>query len=221
MRFFLFILLVFSSAVLRSQEVDSTYKEDQFYISASYLDIQHDSNQFKQFGFSRSFQIGYINDISLIPSGQSALGIGLGYGYDYIISNLNVENSIDASQFSFTSGSILSSKHRYSRHYIALPVEFRWRTSTLKTHDFWRIYGGYKLSYHFLNRIDPFYGRPKNIKNNIEPWQHSLTLSMGYATWNLFFEYGLGSFFLEDTSTQEGIPLDLSAFKIGLIFYVL
>ena len=214
-------ILVFFCSFLRSQETDSSYKEDQFYVSASYVDVKNEIPQFKQFGFSRSFQLGYLRDLSLTPSGQRALGIGLGYGLDYIISNLNVENTLDASQFILTSRSILSAKHRYSRHFISLPIELRWRTSTPEAHDFWRIYGGYKLNYHFLDRIDPFYGRPKNIKNNIDPWQHSLTLSMGYNTWNLYFEYGLNSFFTEDTMSQQGETLDLRALKIGLIFYLL
>ena len=221
MKYIHLLILFLPWSILSSQETDSSYKEDQFYVSASYFDVQNDIPEFKQFGFSRSFQLGYISDVLLTPTGQRALGIGLGYGYDYIISNLSVENAIDASQFSFSSGSILSSKHRYSRHYISLPIEYRWRTSTPETHDFWRIYGGYKLNYHFLDRIDPFYGRPKNIKNNIDPWQHALTLSMGYDTWNLYFEYGLGSFFLENTQTLEGNALELSALKIGLIFYLL
>lgn len=221
MKHTLSFLLIFFSYVLWSQEVEHPYKEDQFYLSASYLDVRNNISQFKQFGFSRSFQLGYISDIPIASSGKRALGIGLGYGYDYIISNLNAENTIEATQFSFTSTSILSSKNRYSRHYLSLPIELRWRTSTLEKHDFWRIYGGYKLSYHFLDRIDPFYGRPKNIKNSIDPWQHALTLSVGFDTWNLYLEYGLGSFFLENARTQEDVLLDLSALKIGLVFYLL
>ena len=221
MRYFLFFSVMIYSFLLRGQEEESSYKEDQFFLSATYLNVRHDIPEFTQFGFSHSFQLGYINDISLSSNGQRALGIGLGYGYDYIISNLTVENSIDASVFSLTSSTMLSSKNRLSRHYITLPVEFRWRTSTLEQHDFWRIYGGYKLNYQFLNRIDPFYGRPKNIKNNINPFQHSLSLAMGYDTWNIYFEYGFSSFFSKSTRTQEDVPLELSALKFGLIFYLL
>ena len=50
--------------------------------------------------------------------------------------------------------------------------------------------------------------------------QYGLTLSAGYGTWNFNIYYGLNPIF--DNSAQlNGMPIDSTALKIGIMFYIL
>jgi len=45
-------------------------------------------------------------------------------------------------------------------------------------------------------------------------------LSAGYSTWNLHVYYGLNSI-LSDNARLNDAPIDMSAIKLGLMFYML
>ena len=69
--------------------------------------------------------------------------------------------------------------------------------------------------------IDSVYIANDKIDDQIEKWQHSLSLSVGFNTWNLRFSYGLTPFLSSAVQTQEGIRPNIYPVQVGLIFYLL
>lgn len=217
--FYLSILLITSLAY--AQESDqSRYKEDQFYIDVNFPLQFNDINAFKQNGFSRSLHIGYLNDIPLNQKGNKALAIGLGYGYLRLVNNLNVRKSNGQFNYTFPTNNI-NLRNTFFTHQIQLPVEFRWRTSTFENHAFWRFYLGYRLNYQFAGRYKPFFGSKFSITDQINPWQHSFSITLGYNTWNFRFEYGITPFLKESIQAENRQPTRIYPIQIGLIFYLL
>lgn len=222
MRFFIILFISFSKIFSQdlSEEV-LKYKEDQIYFGISYIIIDQKIDGFKQNGFSKGLQIGVFKDISLRPEGDFAIGLGLGYSINHQISNLNIsKDNYGYENFSLLNSSSQNTKINIFNNSIDFPIEFRWRTSTLENYSFWRIYTGYKLSYRFSNFIKSSdIGREK--LENIRPLSQSITLSLGYNTWNLFFEYALTNIFKNFDRLGNEIPYKLKPLKIGLIFYIL
>ena len=225
MKFALTFFYLFLSIHLVAQDslalVEKSYKEDQWYAGISFLLADESIEGFRLNGLSQSFSIGFIKDISLNNKSNRALGIGLGYGINNYGSNLSIsiENN-DSYEFSLVESIQLISKNRLVSHFLEVPIEFRWRTSTATTYKFWRIYSGYLFRYNFFTRIKPFYDSARVI-NEVNPISHALKFSAGYNTWNIYFEYSLTPFFKSGTQTNLGTPLELNSMKIGLIFYVL
>ena len=113
------------------------------------------------------------------------------YGYDYSDWSTTVDISIDASVFSLIPVQCCTLRNSvFHHHYITLPVELRLRTSTATDYDFWRVYGGYKLNYQFLNRIEPFFGPDfRLIEIILGPSSIVFGIAMGYGSWNIYFAY--------------------------------
>jgi hypothetical protein len=107
---------------------------------------------------------------------------------------------------------------------LELPIEFRWRTSTLEKYKFWRVYTGITFSY-ILNSfsVGESYADVVSITKaiEVEKLQYSLTLAAGYGTWNFYVNYSLTPFFKKNTELTNGENLDMSTFKLGLMFYFL
>ncbi|MDG1263698.1 MAG: outer membrane beta-barrel protein [Flavobacteriaceae bacterium] len=225
MKFALTFFYLFLSIHLVAQDIlalaEKSYKEDQWYAGISFLLADESIEGFRLNGVSQSFSIGFIKDISLNNKSNRALGIGLGYGINNYGSNLSIsiENN-NSYGFSLIESIRLVSKNRLVSHFLEVPIEFRWRTSTATTYKFWRIYSGYLLRYNFFSRIKPFYD-PARVINEVNPISHALKFSTGYNTWNIYFEYSLTPFFKSGTQTNLGTPLEMNSMKIGLIFYVL
>ena len=218
-KFFLFCFFVISHVF--GQEKDSlSYNEDQFYVDVNFIIQTNNVIPFKENGFSRSIHVGFLRDYSLNTKGDKAIALGLGYGFQRLVNNLNVRENEDGLNYSFPTNGF-SLRNMFSYHQLQLPVELRWRTSALDTYRFWRIYLGYRLSYQFLPTYKPFFGRSFKINKQIETWQHSLSLTVGYNTWNLRFSYGLTPFLSSRVETQEGIRPKIYPIQLGLIFYLL
>ncbi len=115
------------------------------------------------------------------------------------------------------------SKNKLAMYLVELPLEFRWRTSTPTEYRFWRIYAGFKIGYVFMH-TSKFKGDLGNLKfndnNDFNDFQYGLTLSMGYNTWNIHFYYALNPIFSTNAKLNDDI-IDMSAIKIGLMFYIL
>ena len=215
----LFICL-FSVQHIYSQDNNTDYKEDQFYLGVSYFMQFKDIDNFKQNGFSGNFQIGFIRDISIDKKNQKALGLGVGFERSRFTSNiqplLNSDNQVD---YSLVVSRFLESKNELNYSSIVFPIEFRWRNSTSDKYDFWRIYSGFKVKRNYYINSNPSYGRSLKIKN-IREWTHSIYLNSGFNTWNISLEYDLNSM-LEGKKTDTGDEIDIKFFKIGLVFYIL
>lgn len=199
----------------------ATYKEDQWYTSLTFLLAEESIEGLRFNGLSHAFNIGFIRDIPLNIESNRALGIGLGYGISNFGSNLNVSpKGSSVYQYNLNESTLLASKNRLITHFLELPIEYRWRTSTASTYAFWRIYTGYVCRYNFFSRTKPFTGESTPL-NEVRTIEHALKLSAGYNTWNVYIEYSLSPFFKKGTQTDVGVPLDLKSIKVGLMFYVL
>lgn len=211
------LLITFSLFnILNGQENKNlNYKEDQIYFNFNF-DFQLKSiENYQQNGFSRSFNIGLLKDISLNEKGNKAFAFGLGYGFSRLVSNLDVGENLN---FIIQSDSAL--RNRLSYHSIQFPVELRLRTSTLESFAFWRVYLGYRLNYNFSAKYKPFFGRETELKNQVSEFSHSLSLSLGFDTWNIRFETGLSPV-IKISSNSNNTNNNFYVSSIGLVFYLL
>ena len=78
------LITIFLFNILYSQEDNSlNYKEDQIYLNFNF-DFQLKSIEgYQQNGFSRSFNLGILKDISFNEKGNKGIAFGLGYGGEF------------------------------------------------------------------------------------------------------------------------------------------
>jgi hypothetical protein len=206
------------------KDVDSLYKEDQFYAGVTYNLLGKKPDGLSQSGFSTGFHFGFINDMPLNKNRNVAIGIGLGYSINSFNQNLLIikENTAGYS-YNLLDGSNTYSKNTFYSNLIEIPIEFRWRTSTPSEYDFWRIYAGFKLGYAVSNGAK-FKGEPESFKHknisDFNNFQYGLTLSAGYNTWNIYVYYGLNPVFSSE-AILNGNVVETNAVKVGLMFYIL
>lgn len=204
-------------------KTDNLYREDQFYFGITYNLLGKMPQDMSQNGFSSGFHLGFIRDMPINKSRTVSFGLGLGYSTNSINQNLLISKDgqgmlnyeiIDGASFT---------KNKFSMHLVEIPFEFRWRTSTIDSYKFWRIYSGFKLGYVFTT-TSKFSGSPQNIKlkniDHFEKIQYGLTLSVGYNTWNAYLYYALNPIFKKEAKINDE-SIDINAIKIGLIFYIL
>ena len=203
------------------QSSNLSYKEDQWYASISFLLANESIDGFRFNGISQAFSLGFIRDFSLNQDSDKAFGLGLGYGISNYGSNLGVvKKGSSKYQFNLIENILLASKNRLISHFIEVPIEYRWRTSTASSYAFWRVYAGYVFRYNFFSKSKPFTGDSTAL-DEVRPLSHALKLSAGYNTWNIYVEYSLSPYFKKETQTDLGVPMELNQIKVGLIFYFL
>jgi len=66
---------------------------------------------------------------------------------------------------------------------------------------------------------NPSYGSELVIEE-IQDWTSSIYLNAGYNTWNISLEYDLNPI-IKNKNTVDGDNLNVSFFRLGLIFYFL
>ena len=215
MRLMLLITLSLFNISNGQENKNINYKEDQIYFNFNFDFQLKRIEGYQQNGFSRSFNLGFLKDISLNKKGNKALALGLGYGYSRLVNNLDVGQDLN---FNIEGDSALRNKLSY--HTIQFPIELRIRTSTLESFAFWRVYLGYRLNYNFLAKYKPFFGRKTMLKNYISNISHCLSLSLGFNTWNIRFETGLSPL-IKISSTSNNLNNDFYVSSVGLVFYLL
>lgn len=202
-----------------SLQLGDRYAEDQIYASISYAQFYNQPKTISRSGFSYGISTGFIKDFILNKQGDVSIGIGIGYGYDFFNHELKVQEINDVTVFN-TSNNLNSNV--FKAHNLELPIELRWRTSTAKEYDFWRIYGGVKFLYNISNTFQfEENGTQFSYKNvsSFRKFQYGLSLSAGYDEFNINFFYNLTPIFKNVTLNGENI--DSSILKFGLIFYIL
>lgn len=203
--------------------VDPNYREDQFYASVTYNLLIHKPQDVKQSGFSAGFNLGFIRDMPINERRNVAIGLGLGLSSNSYNQNILIQEDSGEILYGILDGENFGySKNTFTNYAIEIPLEFRWRTSTMPSYDFWRIYTGVKCGYVFYD-VYKFRGYIGDftLKNNpdITKFQYGLTLSVGYSTINFTFYYGLNNLFSDVDFGSEN--LDIGALKFGLMFYIL
>jgi len=219
-----FLLLVLTST-LHSQNNESNkierYLEDQIYFGLSVITLTNVTDSIAQSGFSNNFGLGFIKDMPVNQKGSLAFGVGLGYGRSTYFQNIKITEQDNITQYTIAGDEV--KKNKFSLHSLDIPLEIRFRTSTIDKYKFWRIYAGGKISYVFASN-SKFKENGETIKirklTDINNLQYGLTLAVGYGTWNFNFYYGLSDLF-SNANLNTVTPIEIRDFKIGLIFYIL
>ena len=218
--FFLFSLLFLNQlSFTQSNENIEDYREDQFYFGSSYFIQTQPLDEFKQNGFSGNFQFGFIRDFPLNDSSTKAIGIGFGYERNFFTSNIQPIQSDNNINYRIVISRFLESKNKISFSSLVIPLEYRWRRSSIDQYKFWRIYSGFKLKKNFPLYSNPSYGSEITI-DDVEDWTTSIYINAGYNTWNISLEYDLNPL-LKNKKTTNGENLNISFFRLGLVFYLL
>ena len=204
---------------------DSLYREDQFYIGLTYNKLQNTPKDLSQNKFSSGISFGFLRDMPFNKSRTWAIAAGVGYSLNIFNDNLLINQpSVSPSSenvYSFDTD-LIYSKNKMTLHYIDLPIELRWRTSTPGSHRFWRIYTGFKLSYLFYDHYK-FVGSGETIKvtgnEDYNKLQYGVYIATGWNTWNFHAYYGLNPIF--KNAQVDGQSIDMKTFNLGLMFYIL
>jgi hypothetical protein len=210
--FFLWIPFFCFSQEIKPIEIDSLYREDQFYASLSYNLVQNRPNGFKQFSFSPGVTFGILRDIPISKNRHWAIAPGIGYSYNNIKQFINSEEIVGATE----NTSSENIRTIITTHSVDFPLELRWRNSNPSSHSFWRIYTGLKTSYVFNSKLKletTTESSKESISDEINRWQYGAYISVGFNTWNPYIYYGLNPIFKEGSK--------MSNFNVGFIFYIL
>ncbi|MCG2417695.1 PorT family protein [Aequorivita sp. F47161] len=227
--FFTLLLILVSIPTLAqdtiaSANVDTEYREDQFYIGVTYnlpLGLPTGGNIR---GLSGGLQLGFLRDMPINKRRNLAIAIGAGLALDQFGQNLFIgETENDETIFRILDGTVQFTRNRFNMAVIEAPIEFRWRTSTASTYKFWRVYTGFRVGYAYWYKST--FKQPGNTVNQtkiseFDPIRLSATISMGYNTFNFFASYSINPFF-KDAVTVNGNNVDFKTLKVGLLFYIL
>lgn len=218
------LLLTTTSLIAQSEKdsitIDSKYLEDQIYLGLTYNIFSNTPGEFVQDGFAYGFSVGFIKDIPFNKERNIGLGIGLGYTFNTYIQNLVVtENSLEQNYDAI----IYPDTYTIKTNSLELPIEFRWRTSTVDKYKFWRIYTGINISYVLNSNAigidsEELVGLTEVLE--LEKLQYAYTLAAGYGTWNFYMNYSLVPFFKKNSEIGSE-NLNMSTFRLGLMFYLL
>ena len=231
MRLFLNIFLLFSVVSGFSQEaaplvtpvkIDSLYREDQFYFGFTLNTLQNKPASLTQDKFSSGFSAGFLRDFPINKKRTFAIAPGFGLTYNNFNQNLKIIEVNQKPVYTIIDPLTEYRKNRFSQLSVDVPIEFRWRSSTFDSHKFWRIYGGFKMSYLIYDKSIYEDAQGKIVVSNnadFNKFQYGAYISSGYNTINVYAYYGLNSLFHSAKSNIESI--DMNALNIGVIFYIL
>ena len=223
--FFFCIFTAFAQEItVPVKALDSLYREDQFYINFTYNKLQNFKG-LSQTKFSPGISIGFLRDMPINKTRTIAVAAGLGYSITIYNNNLqelrNTTNANSTFDYSFLSNTNFD-KNKFVHQYIELPIEIRWRTSTPDSHEFWRVYSGFKLSY-LISDYHKYVNDGESTINNSNPDFNKLVygcyLAAGFNTWNLYAYYGIKPIF--KTGEINGDKINTTSFNVGLQFYIL
>jgi hypothetical protein len=201
---------------------DPYYREDQFYATINYNLIQGKPDGYSQYSFSTGLAVGFLRDMPINKRRNHSIALGFGYSYNNIKHNLAVIQDGVKNVYTVVPEGTFD-RNKLVLHYLEVPLELRWRTSDSISHQFWRVYAGFKLSYLINDKAqyDPEVGPGYKVKNdaNLNQVQYGAYLSAGWNTWNFYAYYGFTP--LYDTAYIGNERLKLRAIRLGLIFYIL
>ncbi|TXN37118.1 PorT family protein [Flagellimonas hymeniacidonis] len=202
--------------------VTSKYLEDQFYIGLGFNFLVDRPMDVSQRSLSYNLQGGFIKDIPFNKRRNFGLGIGLGYATNSYYHNIEASEVGDNVIYEISTSDEFK-RSKFETHAIEMPIELRWRTSTLEEYKFWRIYAGAKLGYVFSGRSKLVTDSETTGFSNgdIQKFQYGLLLNFGYNTWNIHAYYSLNPLLEDRLTLENGTPIDIRVLRIGVIFYIL
>jgi hypothetical protein len=222
-----FIIPLFAlpqETMLPPQTVDSLYREDQFYLGVTVNFLNERPENVVTESFVGGLSFGFLRDMPINERRNVAIAAGLGYAYNNYGHNLFVGTDENGdSAFIVLDDDFGFDKNRFETHEIELPIELRWRTSTPTEYRFWRVYGGVKLGYAFYFKSVYREGNTKIRNREIDEFnrlRYTAFLNFGYNTINFQVQYNINSFFNNDAQIN-GESINMTAIKIGIMFYLL
>lgn len=224
---FLFVLVlpVFSQENASTEiapKLDSLYREDQFYFGFTLNTLQNKPVGLTQDKFSSGFSAGFLRDFPVNKNRTIAIAPGLGFSYNNYNQNLKIEEINQQPIYTIINPETSFNINRFTQFLVDVTIEFRWRTSTYKSHKFWRIYGGFKMSYLLYDKsvYEDELGKIVVTNNkDFNIFQYGAYLSAGYNSINVYAYYGLNSLFQSAKTNTESI--DMNSFNVGIMFYIL
>ncbi len=225
--FFSLVLPVFSQEKANTEDtpkikIDSLYREDQFYFAFTFNTLQKKPMGLNQEKFSSGYAIGFLRDMPINKTRTVAIAPGLGLTYNNYHQNLVITKPDGVPVYTVVDIDSGYSKNRFSQFLVDVPIEFRWRTSTFESYKFWRIYGGFKMSYLIYDKSVYEDAQGKVVISNnpdFNKFQYGAYLSVGYNTINIYTYYGLNPLFKSAKTSTESI--DMNSLNIGVMFYIL
>ena len=211
-----FLLLLIGGYAFAQTPSDSLYREDQIYASVGYPLLIDTPEGLTQNKLSHTFSLGFLRDIPINTARNLAFGLGLGLNYNVVYTNLRFTDNVEVS--TYISSEVIN---QWSILDAEIPLEIRWRSSTPKNYQFWRVYAGmvgyYSLSAKQRTRTaftESF--SPLSVQN----FRIALRLNVGNNTWNLTYTHPINSLFNLDKFTQNKQISQIKTSKLGLIFYI-
>jgi hypothetical protein len=204
-------------------KIDSLYREDQFYAGINYNSLLNKPSGVSQDKISFGFSAGFLRDMPVNKSRTVAIASGVGFSFNNYIQDMAITGSNNNPIYAVIPSNVNYNKNRFEQLRVEVPIEFRWRTSTPEIYKFWRIYGGFKLSYLLLDKSVYDDGQTKVIINNNKDFNDFLYgayVSAGYNTINLYAYYGLNSLF-KSSAKVNNETIQMNTLSIGVMFYIL
>lgn len=204
-------------------KIDSLYREDQFYAGLNYNSIVKKPEGLSQDKISFGFSAGFLRDFPLNKSRTFAIAPGIGFTFNNYLQNMAITGTSNNPIYGVVPSDVDFNKNRFEQFRVEVPIEFRWRTSTPETFQFFRLYGGFKVSYLLYDKSVFDDGIQKIvIKGNkdFEEFLYGVYVSIGYSAFNLQVYYGLNSIF-KSTAQINSVPLAMNTLSLGVVFYIL
>ena len=204
---------------------DTKYREDQFYIGATYNLLSDVPSGVNIRGLSGGIQFGYLRDMPINKKRSLAIAIGAGLAFNEYGQLLFIGETPDGKTI-FTvldDNTVDFTRNRFSTAKFEAPIEIRWRSSTPDNYKFWRIYVGFRVGYVYWYK-STFKQPGNNVTQTDIPEFQKLRLgtsfTFGYNTFNFFASYSINPFF-KDAMTTDGQQVNFRTIQVGLMFYIL
>ncbi|AOW09023.1 hypothetical protein EM308_05595 [Flavobacterium gilvum] len=204
-------------------KIDSLYREDQFYAGLNYNSLLKKPSGVSQEKISFGFSAGFLRDMPINKKRTFAIAPGIGFSFNNYLQNMTITGTSQNPVYGVMPSDLSYDKNRFEQFRVDVPIEFRWRDSTPQEFQFFRIYGGFKVSYLLYDKSVFDDGNVKTvIKGNkdFEDFLYGVYLSVGYSAFNLQVSYNLNSFF-KSSAQIDSVPITMNALNIGVVFYIL
>ena len=215
----------FAQNTVTVDSTDSKYREDQFYIGATYNLLTSVPDGVGTQGLSGGIHFGFLRDMPINKRRTVAIAVGLGLGFNLHGQLLFIGETTDGETiFTVLNDSKVDfTANRFNLSTIEVPIEFRWRSSTPDSYRFWRIYAGFKVGYAYWYKST--FEQPGNVvtQTNIPEFQKirmNASLTFGYNSFNFMASYSLNPFF-KGALTTDGQEVNFRTIQLGMVFYLL
>jgi hypothetical protein len=226
---FIFLALLscesFAQDIVPKSDGDTKYREDQFYIGVTYNLISDVPSGVQIRGLSGGLQFGYLRDMPINKRRSLAIAVGAGLAFNVYSQLLFIGEAPDGKTI-FTvldDQNVDFTRNSFNTSTLEVPIEFRWRSSTAETYQFWRIYAGFKIGYAYWYK-STFKQTGNNVTQTDIPEFQKLrlgaSLTFGYNSFNFIASYSINPFF-KDAMTTDGQEVNFRTIQVGIVFYIL